>query len=68
MNPLFPCFSHAESSENRHRHKPVFQNLMDKKEEVYFSAKEAVNHGFADYIFGDDGVYDWTELKHFPEE
>jgi ATP-dependent protease ClpP protease subunit len=38
------------------------QNLMDKKEDVYFSAEDAVKYGFADEVFGADGVYDWQRL------
>jgi len=35
---------------------------MDKKEEVYFNAKDAVMYGFADEIFGENGDYDWGKL------
>jgi len=35
---------------------------MKEKEEVYFTAEEAIEHNFADSIFGEDGVYDWTTL------
>jgi len=35
---------------------------MKDKEEVYFTAEEAVEHNFADTIFGADGVYDWSNL------
>jgi ATP-dependent protease ClpP protease subunit len=38
------------------------EGLMDKKEEVYFSAKQAVELGFADEVFGADGTYDWSRL------
>lgn len=37
---------------------------MDKKEEVYLSAKEAFEMGFADEIFGKDGKYDWESLRN----
>jgi len=36
---------------------------MKEKEEVYFTAEEAIEHNFADVIFGADGTYDWTALK-----
>lgn len=36
---------------------------MDKKEEVYLTADETVQHGFADVVFGGDGSYDWTSLR-----
>jgi ATP-dependent protease ClpP protease subunit len=35
---------------------------MDKKEDVFLSAKEAVAYGFADEIFGKNGKYDWKKL------
>ena len=40
---------------------------MKNKEEVYMDAKETVKHGFADEIFGEKGVYDWTSLLTFEE-
>ena len=36
---------------------------MDKKEEVYLTAEETVEHGFADTVFGADGRYDWSALR-----
>ena len=36
---------------------------MREKEEVYFTAEEAVEHNFADAIFGADGNYDWAILR-----
>jgi len=36
---------------------------MDKKEEVYLTAEETVEHGFADTVFGADGKYDWSALR-----
>lgn len=38
---------------------------MKEKEEVYFTAEEAVKHNFADIIFGADGIYNWSDLKDF---
>jgi len=35
---------------------------MKEKEEVYFTAEEAIEHNFADVIFGADGTYDWSTL------
>ncbi len=40
---------------------------MDKKEEVYFDAKQAVEYGFADEVFGGKGIYDWKELLNFDD-
>ena len=37
---------------------------MKDKEEVYFTAEEAVEHNFADFIFGADGTYDWSMLTN----
>lgn len=44
------------------------KNQMDKKEEVYLSAQESVELGFADEVFGEDGDYDWDSLLEFDEE
>lgn len=38
---------------------------MKEKEEVYFTAEEALEHNFADEIFGADGTYDWSTLTKF---
>lgn len=38
---------------------------MKEKEEVYFSAEEAIKYNFADTIFGADGTYDWSKLTDF---
>ena len=35
---------------------------MDKKEDVFLTAQQAVGYGFADEIFGEDGNYDWKKL------
>ena len=39
---------------------------MDKKEDVYLTAEEAVYYGFADEIFGEDG-YDWGKLIDYKD-
>ena len=44
------------------------RDLMDKKEEVYFDAKQAVAYGFADSVFGGDGTYDWNSLLDYEDE
>lgn len=36
---------------------------MKEKEDVFFTAEEAVEYNFADMIFGADGTYDWTTLR-----
>lgn len=38
------------------------RDQMDKKEDVYLSAEQAVEYGFADEIFGANGIYDWNAL------
>lgn len=44
------------------------ERAMEKSEEVYFDAKQSVELGFADEVFGADGVYDWASLVDFDEE
>lgn len=45
----------------------VLRRMMDKKEEVYFSAEESVEFGFADEVFGASGTYDWGSLLEYTE-
>lgn len=47
---------------NRETIKKWLQEQMDRKEEVYLSAGQTVEYGFADSIFGQDGSYNWQEL------
>jgi len=37
--------------------------MMNDNEEYYMDAQQAVDIGFADLVFGGDGVYDWKALK-----
>jgi len=46
----------------RKRIKTWLVKKMKDKEEVYFTAEEAIEHNFADIIFGADGTYDWSTL------
>jgi len=39
------------------------EKKMKDKEEVYFTAEEAIEYNFADEIFGKDGKYDWAQLR-----
>ena len=39
---------------------------MQLKEDVYLNAYEAVEQGFADFVFGEDG-YDWEKLTKFED-
>jgi ATP-dependent protease ClpP protease subunit len=41
---------------------------MDKKEDVYLTAQQAVEYGLADEIFGGDGQYNWNKLTEYNEE
>ncbi len=51
---------------NKWSHKRIREEiigLMDKKEDVFLTAREAVEWGFADMVFGADGVFDWEALR-----
>lgn len=43
----------------------MLQEHMDKKEDVLLTAKEAVEWGFADEVFGSDGRFDWPSLRKY---
>lgn len=43
--------------------KKKLRGLMDSKEEVYLTAAETIDWGFADMVFGADGEYDWKSLR-----
>ncbi len=43
----------------------MLQRQMDKKEDVFLTAKQAVEWGFADEVFGADGKFDWASLRKF---
>jgi len=38
---------------------------MDHKENVYLTAKQTVDYGLADEVFGACGKYDWKKLLKF---
>jgi ATP-dependent protease ClpP protease subunit len=48
---------------NRAQIRRWLRDKMDRKEEVYLDAEETVAHGFADFVFGGDGTYDWNKLR-----
>lgn len=53
------------SRKSREHIQSMLRELMDQREDVYFTAEEAVDYGFADEVF--DG--DWERLvKRFPRE
>jgi ATP-dependent protease ClpP protease subunit len=54
--------SGSMSSKTRPQIRRWLIDQMDKKEEVYLDAKQAVEYGFADEVFGQDGHYDWKKL------
>ena len=41
---------------------------MDKKEDVFLTAEQAVDWNFAYSIFGADGKYDWSSLTKYTDE
>lgn len=43
----------------------MLQKYMDKKEDVLLTAKEAVEWGFADEVFGGDGRFNWPALRKY---
>ncbi|MEK9183692.1 MAG: ATP-dependent Clp protease proteolytic subunit [Patescibacteria group bacterium] len=47
------------------RIKEMLQAHMDKKEDVFLTAQEAVEWGFADEVFGSNGVFDWASLRFY---
>lgn len=57
-----------ESGRFKHRSKKFIaewlREQMDKKEEVYLTAKDAVEYGFADQIFD----YNWAKLTDYSKE
>lgn len=57
--------SGSMSKWSRKRIREWLLDKMNKKEEVYFSAADAVKVGFADMVFGADGTYDWEALQTF---
>lgn len=46
----------------------MLREQMDKKEDVFLTAKEAVDWGLADQIFGETMPYDWSKLLEFTQE
>jgi ATP-dependent protease ClpP protease subunit len=44
------------------------RDQMDKKEDVFLTAEEAVYYGFADEIFGGRNGYDWGKLIEYTDE
>lgn len=53
----------AFEGKTRRQIKAWMRSRMDRKEEVYLNAEETVAHGWADFVFGGDGKYDWTKLR-----
>lgn len=48
---------------SRKRVRAFLEDKMEKKEEVYFTAEQAVKIGFADAVF--DESWDWNSLQEF---
>lgn len=55
-------------SKNRATLRQWLIDKMDKKEEVYLNAQQAIKYGFADEVFGMDGSYDWDSLTEYTEK
>lgn len=53
---------------SRKRIKEWLIERMNKKEEVYFNAKQTVEYGFADEVFGINGIYNWKKLLEYKDE
>lgn len=53
---------------DRKRIKKHLRHLMDKKEDVFFTAKEALEYGFCDEIFGETMNFDWSKLTEYTDE
>ena len=49
----------------RSKVKRWLKDQMDKREDVYLTAEQAVEYGFADEIFGQDETYDWNKLFEY---
>lgn len=49
------------------RIKSMLRDKMDRKEDVYLTAEEAVEWGFADEVFGGLGNFDWRSLRKYSE-
>lgn len=45
------------------RIRKMLQALMNKREDVYLTAQQAVEWGFADEVFGAGGKFDWESLR-----
>ena len=53
---------------SRKRLREWLRSEMDKKEDVFLTAEEAVYYGFADEIFGGRNGYDWGKLIEYTDE
>ena len=53
---------------SRKRLEDWLRTEMDKKEDVFLTAEQAVYYGFADEIFGGRNGYDWGKLIEYTEE
>lgn len=46
----------------------LLEEQMNRKEDVYLDARQTVEWGLADEIFGGDGSYDWSRLTKYEKE
>lgn len=59
--------SKYHGSRTRAQVKKWMRERMDRKEEVYVNAEQAVDMNFADEVFGQGGKYDWDSLRNTKE-
>lgn len=53
---------------SRKRIKEWLTDQIKQKEDVYMNAKQSVQYGFADEVFGQDGTYNWKQLLEYTSE
>lgn len=57
------CESNFWRAKSRPQIERWLRAQMDKKEDVHLSPEQAVEMGFADLVFGEEGRYDWGALR-----
>lgn len=73
MEEMLNIYVKRLKSQGKYKSKPakwireMLAGMMNDREEVYLDAKEAVEYGFADSVFGEDGTYDWKALREFED-
>lgn len=68
---MLDIYSHSLKKKGKYsKHSPAWikamlQKHMNAKEDVHLTAREAVDWGFADEVFGAGGRFDWESLRKF---